>query len=417
MNKRRKHFINFILILSIAAAAAPAAYGPLTVKAGSISDIQGQIDDHQRELERIYSQISEMEEEQDLRLEEMEDLNAEIINTMTSIGLKEEEIAAKEEEIAAKEAQIEDKRLQIQQTEAEYEAAREREEAQRQSMAVSTRLLYEQGETSYLEAIVEGKGLSGILNRMDYIERIYAYSKARLEEYMETKEQVLQLWNQLEEEKTGLEADRQQLEEDRRLLEADRTELQDLKSNLDIQMERKKQESADFEAEIGKARQAAAVAKKLLQQEQQRLKQLQEAQKPVQNAANATYTTTDYTSIIENSSGSDLGKKVAKYACQFIGNPYVSGGTSLTNGADCSGFTYRVYQDFQYSLPRTSYQQRSAGTGVDYDSAQPGDLICYEGHVGIYIGGGLIVHASTSKTGIKVSRAQYKTILSVRRII
>ena len=132
---------------------------------------------------------------------------------------------------------------------------------------------------------------------------------------------------------------------------------------------------------------------------------------------NATYTTTDYTSIIENSSGSDLGKKVAKYACQFIGNPYVSGGTSLTNGADCSGFTYRVYQDFQYSLPRTSYQQRSAGTGVDYDSAQPGDLICYEGHVGIYIGGGLIVHASTSKTGIKVSRAQYKTILSVRRII
>ena len=137
----------------------------------------------------------------------------------------------------------------------------------------------------------------------------------------------------------------------------------------------------------------------------------------MQNAANATYTTTDYTSIIENSSGSDLGKKVAKYACQFIGNPYVSGGTSLTNGADCSGFTYRVYQDFQYSLPRTSYQQRSAGTGVDYDSAQPGDLICYEGHVGIYIGGGLIVHASTSKTGIKVSRAQYKTILSVRRII
>ena len=217
MNKRRKYFINFILILSIAAAADPAAYGPLTVKAGSISDIQGQIDAHQRELERIYSQISEMEEEQDLRLEEMEDLNAEIINTMTSIGLKEEEIAAKEEEIAAKEAQIEDKRLQIQQTEAEYEAAREREEAQRQSMAVSTRLLYEQGETSYLEAIVEGKGLSGILNRMDYIERIYAYSKARLEEYMETKEQVLQLWNQLEEEKTGLEADRQQLEEDRRL--------------------------------------------------------------------------------------------------------------------------------------------------------------------------------------------------------
>lgn len=406
------------MALGIATAAAnPAGYGVLTVQAGSISDIQGQIDEHQRELERIYSQISEMEEEQDLRLEEMEDLNAEIINTMTSIGMKEEEIAAKEQEIAAKEAQIEDKRLQIQRTEAEYEAAKEREEAQRLSMAVSTRLLYEQGETTFLDAIVEGRGLAGILNRMGYIERIYEYSKVRLKEYIETKEQVLALWNQLEEEKKALEADRQQLEADRQLLEADRTELQDLKANLDVQMARKKQESANFEAEISKARQAAAVAKKLLQQEQQKLKQLQDSKKPTQNAANSTYTTTDYTSIIDNSSGSDLGKKVAKYACQFIGNPYVSGGTSLTNGADCSGFTYRVYQDFQYTLPRTSYQQRSAGTGVDYDSAQPGDLICYEGHVGIYIGGGLIVHASNSRTGIKVSRAQYKTILSVRRII
>ena len=93
------------------------------------------------------------------------------------------------------------------------------------------------------------------------------------------------------------------------------------------------------------------------------------------------------------------------------------GGTSLTKGADCSGFTYRIYQDFGYSIPRTSSQQRSAGTGVAYSEAQPGDLICYDGHVGMYIGGGLIVHASSAKTGIKVSKAQYRTILAVRRII
>ena len=99
------------------------------------------------------------------------------------------------------------------------------------------------------------------------------------------------------------------------------------------------------------------------------------------------------------------------------GNPYVAGGTSLTNGADCSGFTYRVFADFGYKLPRTSYEQRSAGTGVDYDSAQPGDIICYDGHVAIYIGGGYIVHASSAKTGIKVSKAGYRTILAVRRII
>ena len=112
-----------------------------------------------------------------------------------------------------------------------------------------------------------------------------------------------------------------------------------------------------------------------------------------------------------------MGKRVAKYACQFIGNPYVSGGTSLTNGADCSGFTYRVYSDFGYSIPRTSTQQRSAGTGVSYAEAQPGDILCYEGHVALYIGGGLIVHASTQKTGIKITNAQYRPIITVRRIV
>ena len=94
------------------------------------------------------------------------------------------------------------------------------------------------------------------------------------------------------------------------------------------------------------------------------------------NAANATYTPTNYTAVIDAASGSDLGKKIAKFACQYIGGPYVAGGTSLTGGADCSGFTYRVYSEFGYSLARTSTQQRSAGTGVNYSNAQPGDLIC-----------------------------------------
>ena len=138
-------------------------------------------------------------------------------------------------------------------------------------------------------------------------------------------------------------------------------------------------------------------------------------------AAKATYATTDYSTIIANASGSELGKQVARFACQYIGNPYVYGGTSLTKGADCSGFIYTVYAQFNYSLPRTSYQQRSAGKSVSYEQAQPGDIICYDGHVGIYIGGGLIVHASNSKPypsgGIKVSNAKYRTILSVRRII
>ena len=204
-------------------------------------------------------------------------------------------------------------------------------------------------------------------------------------------------------------------------MQTDKLVLEASKTNLDTMLAKKKQESANYEAEINKAKQEAAVAKKLLQQEQKQLQQLQQqlAQQNKGNtsAANGKYTTTSYTSTIEDADGSSLGKKVAKYACQYIGNPYVYGGTSLTKGADCSGFVYRVYKDFGYNLPRTSYEQRSAGESVDYDDAEPGDLICYDGHIGIYIGGGKIVHASSAKTGIKVSNAGYRRILSVRRIV
>lgn len=116
-------------------------------------------------------------------------------------------------------------------------------------------------------------------------------------------------------------------------------------------------------------------------------------------------------------SGSGTGVDVANYALQFVGNPYVYGGTSLTNGTDCSGFVMRVYENFGVSLPRTSASQRSSGYDVGgIDNAQPGDIVCYSGHVGIYIGSGQIVHASTAKTGIIVSNATYRQPLCVRRI-
>lgn len=115
--------------------------------------------------------------------------------------------------------------------------------------------------------------------------------------------------------------------------------------------------------------------------------------------------------------GSGLGSAVANYGLQFVGNPYVYGGTSLTNGTDCSGFTMGVYRNFGVSLPHSSGAQRSCGYGVgSLAEAQPGDLICYSGHVAIYIGGGQIVHASTAATGIKVSNASYRSILAIRRI-
>ena len=111
------------------------------------------------------------------------------------------------------------------------------------------------------------------------------------------------------------------------------------------------------------------------------------------------------------------GQAVVDYACQFIGNPYVWGGTSLTNGADCSGFVQSVYAHFGISLPRTSGEMRGAGREVSYSEAIPGDIICYDGHVGIYMGDGQIVNAINSRRGIGILSATYDHIITVRRLL
>ena len=120
---------------------------------------------------------------------------------------------------------------------------------------------------------------------------------------------------------------------------------------------------------------------------------------------------------VEKTDETEMGIAVAKYAIQFIGNPYVWGGESLTEGVDCSGFIMKVYEHFGVELPHSSAAHRSAGYAVKgLENALPGDLICYSGHVALYIGDGQIVHASSEKTGIKVSKADYRQILAIRRI-
>lgn len=169
-----------------------------------------------------------------------------------------------------------------------------------------------------------------------------------------------------------------------------------------VEAESKKEEEARLAKEAEERRKNREAAAKTVQ--------AQQAAAPSNDAPAAV--------VVSGEGSNEMGVAVAEYALQFVGNPYVYGGTSLTNGADCSGFVMSVYANFGVDLPHSSASDRSQGYAVEggLENAQPGDLICYSGHVALYIGDGQIVHASTRKTGIIVSRADYKKILAVRRI-
>jgi cell wall-associated NlpC family hydrolase len=130
-----------------------------------------------------------------------------------------------------------------------------------------------------------------------------------------------------------------------------------------------------------------------------------------------SYVSTGSSSSTSSSSSKSAGQAVVDYAIQFVGNPYVTGGTSLTRGADCSGFVMSVYKKFGVSLPHSSYAMRSYGKAVSRSNIQPGDVICYSGHVAIYVGNGRTVAARNSRAGIGYSNAWYTSVITIRRFV
>lgn len=173
--------------------------------------------------------------------------------------------------------------------------------------------------------------------------------------------------------------------------------------------------STEFVKAESKAEEEARLAKEA--EERRKAQEAARAKKASDSKSSGSNGSKTITPPVISENSSELGQSVANFACQFVGNPYVYGGSSLTNGTDCSGFVMSVYANYGVSLPHSSAADRRVGSAVDgLANAQPGDIICYSGHVGIYIGGGQIVHASNARTGIIISNASYRSILSIRRI-
>ena len=443
MYRRKKVFhilailLSFLMMISVVDPVQATTISDLEKEKQELEKQKEEAQNKQKEesdkLNSVSGRIDSIQGDADAVAEEIDEADAALVETLASVEIIEEELSDKEEEIKV--------------TTAEYEKAKEKEEEQYEAMKLRIRFMYEKGDSTYLQLLLESQNFSEAVNKAEYITQLYDYDRRMLEEYEAAKEECENLKNQLEEEKAELEAQQHELQEEQKNLETLLSEKQKIYDNYEVQIAQARQEAAIYKANIKKQteeiRNLEAASKKKDSEIEAAKKAEEEARKAQEEAlrrqaeeaagqsgesgsssgssssggSSSGSGSSGYASASSYAGSGSKGQQIASYACQFIGNPYVPGGTSLTDGADCSGFVWRVYKDFGYSVPRTSYGCRSAGTEVSYADAQPGDIVCYAGHVGLYIGNGQIVHASTQKTGIKITNATYKEILTIRRIV
>ncbi|MBO4458769.1 MAG: C40 family peptidase [Butyrivibrio sp.] len=381
--------------------------------------LENQRKSSQKSLDSTNSQIGSISQAQGQTKAAMDETNEEIVAVMADIELIEENITKKEEDIKVQQAA--------------YDEAKEKEDTLYAAMVQRVKYMYEMGEHSYVQILLTAASYADALNKAQYVEQLYEYDRNKLEEYIEAKETAEALKNKLEEEKAELETSKHEREEEKDHLEELLSDYKAKYSDYEVKLAKAKQDAAVFTAQIKSQQSGIASLQKQIESKQDEVNKLKEEAarqaREAQEAAEAAKNSggsgggsgglggSSGGSKSYSSGGSASGSNVAKFACQFVGNPYVSGGISLTDGCDCSGFVFSVYKEFGISLPRTSWEQGAYGTEVSYSEAQPGDVIYYGGHVGIYIGGGQIVHASTQKTGIKYSSAMYRPIITVRRYL
>ena len=423
---------------------AMAATQILPVSAARKDDVQAQKSETQNKLSEAEERVNSLAAEKSAIMGQISSSEQELVDVLSQIDILAGEITDKEAEIEKTKEDL-------------VQAEKDRDE-QYEAMKKRIQYMYENGGSdAWAQILLESDSIASMLSKMENTEKMYAYDRAELKEMKEAVQEVKDLEEKLENEKSELEVAKEEQEGMKGALQ---TKIDDLKAN-----------ASDYEAQITNVKAQAEQYKNLIAQQTEELKQIQaqeeaarkeqeKQQQAQQNNNNSKPSNNNSNSNTNNSKPSNgggsskpesqkpsskpeaqkpsakpesqkpsapsynsgTGAAVVAYAKQFIGNPYVYGGNSLTNGIDCSGFTQQIYGHFGYSLPRTSDAQASCGARIDYSQHRAGDLIVYPGHVAILTGDGGIVHASNSapypKGGIKyTSNALYRSPIAVRRIV
>lgn len=386
------------------------------VQASNISSIQQQINQQQNALNQVNQQLSQYEAEREEYQSYLDDQKSEMINLMKDIVYYEEAINTK---IGA-----------IEQAQEDLEEAERQREEKYQAMLMHIQYMYERGDDSMLAMLLNCKSFAEMLNRAEYVDSLYEYDQSIVEDYEKLMQDIDTMKHTLEQDKADLEVQQQGVEAQKVELDRIMADLEDKISDYDTLVANAKSQASAYKKQIASGQKQIEIIKKQQEEEAKKALLAQQQQNAANNSASNNSGAGNNASSGSASSsssvgvvGSGTGADIASYALQFVGNPYVWGGTSLTNGADCSGFIMAVYAQYGYSLPHSSYSMRSSGTGVTLSEAKAGDIICYSGHVALYIGNGKIVHAKNSDYGIVTDNVYYSrggagpTILAVRRII
>ncbi|GAA6283029.1 C40 family peptidase [Enterocloster bolteae] len=342
------------------------------------------------------------------------------------------------------ESDMEELKTQIQEADRDYRQAEEKRQRQYDILKKRIQFLYEEGDITYLDILLKAKNIGDVVSQTEYFRQLYEYDQEIIQRYEKLKQEAAGKKELLEEKQSQLEVMEEENESQQKELEGFIAARQKESSGFALELEAAQARAAQAAGEVIRKTEEIRILRarqeeERIRQEKERIRQEQESAGQESGAAGrepggagrepggagqesgSAGTAQDSAGTaggrsVKSIGGTEFGRNVADYALQFVGNPYVYGGTSLTGGTDCSGYTQSVYRHFGVSIPRTSGEQAGFGREIPYEDMEPGDLVCYSGHVAMYIGGGRIVHASSRKEGIKVSNdPAYRTIVSIRR--